>query len=294
MGRPRSPARESFAEVEVAQERCEAALRAAVASAIASRCPPRLAAALENAVFAGGGRLRPTLCIASAIACGDGAPAAADAAAAAVELLHCASLVHDDLPCFDDADTRRGRPSLHKVFGEPMAVLTGDALIVLAFETLGVAAGPLTGSLVRELARAGGARGGLAAGQAWETERNVPIFEYHRAKTASLFEAAAAMGAIAGGGDPAPWRRFGTLVGRAYQAADDLVDNAGDPRSAGKPVGRDQALARPNLVLTEGVFRARARLESLVAQVSASIPAAPGSVEVRRWVARFSRRVRDV
>ena len=99
-------------------------------------CPPRLADALRYAVFPGGARIRPRLCLAVAPACGDDDPAASDAAAAAIELLHCASLVHDDLPCFDDADLRRGRPSVHRAFGEPLAVLAGDALIVLAFETL--------------------------------------------------------------------------------------------------------------------------------------------------------------
>ena len=98
--------------------------------------PPLLASALRYAVFPGGHRIRPQLCLAVARACGDERSRSADAAAAAIELLHCASLVHDDLPCFDDADMRRGKPSVHAQFGEPIAVLAGDALIVLAFETL--------------------------------------------------------------------------------------------------------------------------------------------------------------
>src|SRR5271166_5447943 len=116
--------------------RIERALAASLARTGGPAAPPLLAAAMQHAVFPRGARIRPRLCLAVAAACGDDAPCAADAAAAAIELLHCASLVHDDLPCFDDAATRRGRPSVHRAYGEPIAVLTGDALIVLAFQTL--------------------------------------------------------------------------------------------------------------------------------------------------------------
>src|SRR5580700_5180358 len=108
-------------------ERIERTLERAIALAQGAGAPPLLASALHYAVFPGGHRIRPQLCLAVAQACGDGL--AATAAAAAIELLHCASLVHDDLPCFDDADTRRGRPSVHLAFGERLAVLAGDALI---------------------------------------------------------------------------------------------------------------------------------------------------------------------
>ena len=112
-------------------------LSAALAIAEAPGRPPRLAEAMRYAVFPRGARVRPRLCLAVAMACGEDVPELTDGAAAAIELLHCASLVHDDLPCFDDAATRRGRPALHLAFGEPLAVLAGDALIVLAFQTLG-------------------------------------------------------------------------------------------------------------------------------------------------------------
>ena len=112
------------------------------------------------------------------------------AAAAAIELLHCASLVHDDLPCFDDADTRRGKPSVHAQFGEPIAVLAGDALIVLAFETLArevVGRARRLARLVSIVAAAVGAPRGIVAGQAWECEAAVPLVDYQRAKTGALF-----------------------------------------------------------------------------------------------------------
>ena len=116
--------------------RIERALNEAIAMGEIPGCPPRLAAAMRYAVFPRGARVRPRLVHSVAAACGEDHPAATEAAGAALELLHCASLVHDDLPCFDAAETRRGRPSVHKVFGEPLAVLAGDALIVLAFQTL--------------------------------------------------------------------------------------------------------------------------------------------------------------
>src|SRR3954464_1359785 len=118
-----------------AATRIELALTVAVTRAEAPGCPPRLGSALRYAVFPRGARIRPRLCLAVARACGDDQPALTDAAAASIELMHCASLVHDDLPCFDDAPIRRGKPSVHVAFGEQLAVLAGDAHIGLAFET---------------------------------------------------------------------------------------------------------------------------------------------------------------
>jgi geranylgeranyl diphosphate synthase, type II len=120
--------------------RIDAAVSSAIAAAQGGAAPPRLASALNYAVTPGGARIRPTICLSVAMACGDDRPMLSDAAATAIELIHCASLVHDDMPCFDDADTRRGKPAVHRAFGEPLALLTGDALIVLAFEVLARAA----------------------------------------------------------------------------------------------------------------------------------------------------------
>jgi geranylgeranyl diphosphate synthase type II len=223
-----------------------------------------------------------------ALATGDTDPRATDRAAAALELLHCASLVHDDLPCFDDADLRRGRPSVHRTFGEASAVLVGDALIVQAFAE--VAAGPRGGALATLLAEAAGSVRGLIAGQAWESEPAVGVDVYHRAKTASLFEAAAAMGATSSGADPGPWRDFGDALGLAYQAADDIADVDGTASRTGKSAGRDEALDRPSLVRTRGVDAARTlALAKLRAAIDA-IPACGGEVLVRAWVERFAAR----
>ena len=277
-----------------AATRIELALTVAVARAEAPGCPPRLGAALRHAVFPRGARIRPRLCLAVAAACGDDDPTAADAAAAAVELLHCASLVHDDLPCFDDAPTRRGKPSVHRAFGEPLAVLAGDALIVLAFETLarGTARVPdRLAALVMVVGRAVGAPNGIAAGQAWECEPAADLAEYHRAKTGALFAGATLAGAAAAGADPAPWRELGERLGEAYQVADDIRDAAGDPDELGKPVGRDLDLGRQSAVLTLGLDGAIARLDGLVAAAVDSLPACPGRPElqglIRAQAARF-------
>jgi geranylgeranyl diphosphate synthase, type II len=267
-----------------ATTRIEQALADAISRAEGPGCPPKLAAAIRYAVFPGGARIRPRLCLAVAGACGDGDPAAADAAAAAIELLHCASLVHDDLPCFDDAPTRRGRPSVHRAYGERIAVLAGDALIVLAFHTLaqGVAATPHRfGSLLLTIGRSVGMPAGIVAGQAWECEAAVALSDYHHAKTGSLFSAATVAGAVAAGVEPGPWRHLGDRLGLAYQVADDLSDLAADPERIGKPVGRDAALGRPSAARELGIAGAVERFEQLVAAAVDSIPPCPGAAQLR-------------
>ena len=163
----------------------------------------RLAAAMRYAVFPRGARVRPRLCHSVAAACGEDHPLATEAAGAALELLHCASLVHDDLPCFDAAEMRRGRPSVHKAFGEPLAVLTGDALIVLAFQTLAriQCAPERLATLTLTVAQSVGVPSGIVAGQAWECEPQIDLAHYHRAKTGALFAAATVAGAASAGAD---------------------------------------------------------------------------------------------
>lgn len=269
-------------------ERIEITLHEALDRATGPGTPPRLREALRYAVFPGGARLRPRLCLGVAAACGDTGLGAASAAAAAVELVHCASLVHDDLPCFDDAEQRRGNLAVHKRYGEATAVLVGDTLIVLAFETLGRAG---TAAQLGLLALATGPSRGIIAGQAWESEPAAPLDEYHRAKTAALFDAAAGMGAIAAGADPRPWRAFGEAVGRAYQAADDLADAVGCATSLGKPTGRDAALARPSVVRAHGVDAARRRVRELVDEARTRVPPCPGREMILLWLEPFARRV---
>ncbi len=258
------------------------------------QAPPKLAAAIRHAVFPGGSRTRPLLCIAVAEANGGGDPALVDAFAAALELLHCASLVHDDLPCFDDAPTRRGEPSVHAVHGEALAVLAGDALIVSAFEVLGRAsqhAPAQLPALLATLARAAGASEGLVAGQGWEAEDGVALERYHRAKTGALFVAAATGGALSAGVDAEPWQLVGVHLGAAYQVADDLLDAHATEESAGKPTGRDAALGRPSAVDSLGTEAALARLRALVAQAADAVPACDGQPMLRDLVEEMAERL---
>ncbi|MGE0037497.1 MAG: polyprenyl synthetase family protein [Xanthobacteraceae bacterium] len=274
--------------------RIEQALQTAIGRADVPGCPPRLAAAMRHAVFPRGARVRPRLCLAVASACGDDEPSLTDAAAASIELLHCASLVHDDLPCFDDAETRRSRPSVHRAFGEPLAVLTGDALIVLAFQTLGrfAHAPQRLALLLMTVSRSVGVPFGIVAGQAWECESQIDLSHYHRSKTGALFAAAAMAGAAASGVDCEPWRALGEKLGEAYQAADDIRDAAADDADdIGKPLGRDAILGRPNAVLELGLAGAVRRLEQLVGEAVASIPDCSGSAALKSLIALEARRL---
>ena len=265
-------------------ERVELALEQALAEAAGPGAPPLLAAALRYAVFPGGHRIRPQIVLAVARACGDADPEVTDAAAAAIELLHCASLVHDDLPAFDNADLRRGKPAVHVTFGEPIAVLSGDALIVLAFQTLARVLDRKPRQLARLtgiVARAVGSPGGIVAGQAWESEAAAPLVDYQRAKTGALFVGATMAGATAAGVECEPWRALGAAIGEAYQVADDLRDVLCDAEELGKPIGQDARRLRPNAAAQLGVGGAKARLSALVDAAAAAIPDCPGAAELR-------------
>jgi len=265
----------------------ERALADALATIDAPGHPPRLTAAVRHAVFPGGARIRPQLCLAVAHACDIDDLELALGAAAAIELLHCASLVHDDLPCFDAALTRRGQPSVQCAFGERLAVLAGDALIVLAFEALAKGARHSPHrlvALVATLAAGVGLPSGIAAGQAWECEPAVDLRHYHRAKTGALFIASAKAGAQAAGADASGWERLGARLGDAYQAADDIRDAAGTSQWLGKPVGRDKALDRPSLARERGLAAATRHFDRLIDEAENAVPACAGTASLRALV----------
>ncbi len=275
-------------------DRIETTLVASVKRGQMQPAPPRLAAALDYALFPGGARVRPQICLSVAHACGDDAPQVANAAAASIELIHCASLIHDDLPCFDDAAIRRGKPSVHVAFGEELAVLAGDALIIMAFETLAkdaATAPDRLAGLVMSLARMTGMPRGICAGQGWESEKRVDLSAYHQAKTGSLFEAATQMGALAAGADPEPWADLGALIGEAYQVADDLRDTLLDETELGKPAGQDAVCDRPNAVAELGVKGAMRKLEDTLSGAIASIPSCPGEAELCALVQAQAKRL---
>lgn len=270
-----------------ANVRINEALRRAIAKTAGPACPPRLAEAIHYAVFPGGHRIRPRLCLAVASAHPDHDPAVVDAALCSIELLHCASLVHDDMPCFDDAPMRRGKSAVHVAYGEPTALLCGDALIVLAFQTLSAAAriAPRrAASLLGIVSDGVGAPSGIVAGQGWECESEVPLEEYQQAKTGVLFAAATMAGAAAAGADHAAWGRLGDRIGKAYQLADDLMDCFGNPDVIGKPVGQDALLGRPNAVTEFGEKGASDRLRSMIEDAIESVPDCPGMDELRRLI----------
>jgi geranylgeranyl diphosphate synthase type II len=267
--------------------RIETAVAAAIARGQSGVAPQRLAGALDYSVNPGGARIRPVILLSVAEACGDKNPALADAAGAALELLHCASLVHDDLPCFDDADLRRGKPSVHRATSEPIAVLTGDSLIIMAFETLARAAGSdpaRAATLIGLLAQRSGMPDGICAGQGWESEAQIDLSAYHRAKTAALFMAATTMGAVAAGQDPEPWEELGLRIGEAFQVADDLRDALCGESELGKPAGQDDLHGRPNAVTQLGVDGAKARLKNILSGAIASIPSCPGEAALAHLV----------
>ncbi|MCX7304257.1 MAG: polyprenyl synthetase family protein [Hyphomicrobiales bacterium] len=274
--------------------RIEDALQRSLIRATGQSAPPLLAAALMHSVFPGGQRIRPRLTLSVALACGDDQPIMSNAAATAIELLHCASLVHDDMPCFDNADTRRGKPSVHSAFGEPLALLAGDGLIVLAFETVALAAvsDPLrSASLSLIVARAVGMPHGIVAGQGWESESAPDLALYQRAKTGSLFAGAAMAGAASAGHVAEPWGKLGYRLGEAYQVADDIRDVMCSAADIGKPVGQDEALGRPSAVQELGVRGAARKLMALVEDAADSVPDCVGAValkaQIRAQASRF-------
>jgi geranylgeranyl diphosphate synthase type II len=202
--------------------------------------------------------------------------------------------VHDDLPCFDDASTRRGRASVHQAFGERLAVLAGDALIVLAYENLarqGAHAPERMTRLLLTLSRAVGAPFGIAAGQAWECEPSADLAAYHRSKTGALFVGAVVAGAEAAGSNPFAWVALGERLGEAYQVADDIRDVASTELDLGKPVNQDSELGRPNAVDQLGLASAVERFDGLVSKAVGAIPRCAGSSMLRHLIRKEAERL---
>jgi geranylgeranyl diphosphate synthase, type II len=215
----------------------------------ASVKPKTIHKAMRYSVFAGGKRLRPILCLAAAEACG-GESSAALPLACAIECVHTYSLIHDDLPCMDDDDLRRGMPTSHKVFGEAIAVLAGDALLTFAFELATQVPGWPRYSLkdvVKELAVASGSRN-LIAGQVVDLESegkrvSLPTLKFiHLSKTAALLRASIRLGAMSANTAPSRLEslsEFGTLLGLAFQVIDDILDVTQSSETLGKSAGKD-------------------------------------------------------
>jgi len=289
---------EFSARVASGQRRIEGVLERALA--LPDPGTERLREAMRYSVLGAGKRLRPLLVYLTGESLG--APLGAlDAPAAAVELIHVYSLVHDDLPAMDDDDLRRGRPTCHRAYDEATAILVGDALQALAFAVL--ANEPMPGvsaavrlEMIRVLARATGT-GGMAGGQAVDLAAvgqrlSVAAIEnMHRRKTGALIQGSVLLGALAAGVADGPelaaLRQFGAEVGLAFQIQDDILDVAGDPALLGKSTGADAAHAKPTYPSTVGLAAARARAAQLRdAAVAALAPLGARGAELAQ-LARF-------
>lgn len=223
----------------------------------------------EYALMGPGKRIRPLLTLMAADAC-DSAPENAMPAAMAVEMVHAFSLVHDDLPCMDDDDLRRGRPTTHKVFGEAMAVLAGDALLASAFQKLCMLPSDVTARCAQALSFASVM---MAEGQAMDItgfEKTPSVEDLDRLngyKTGALIECALQMGGIVAGADDAHLKAlvdYGHSLGLAFQITDDLLDATGNEESAGKKVGKDASKGKKTYPAVLGVDESRKRSEELV------------------------------
>ncbi|MBT1157722.1 polyprenyl synthetase family protein [Aminobacter anthyllidis] len=239
--------------------------------------PGHLMAAMRHGVLNGGKRLRPFLVLESA-ALFDADGEAAQRVAAALECVHCYSLIHDDLPAMDDDDLRRGQPTVHKAFDEATAILAGDGLLTFAFDIIADDATPLPAdrraALVLALARAAGP-GGMVGGQALDldAERNKPdeagVIRLQAMKTGALIRFACEAGAIVAGASANERERlseFGSAIGLAFQLADDLLDLTADAETMGKATGKDAAAGKATLVSLHGPNWARSQLAGLVSQ----------------------------
>jgi geranylgeranyl diphosphate synthase type II len=229
--------------------------------------PATLHRAMRYAVFAGGKRLRPILCLAAAEACG-GKISNALPAACAVECVHTYSLIHDDLPCMDDDDLRRGRPTTHKVFGEAVAVLAGDALATIAFEILAKTKETPRHAMREfflELSRAAGSSflvGGQVADMEAEKRQATPaeLLFIHRGKTAAMIVASLRLGAMSANATPTQVKAlgvFGENLGLAFQVIDDILDITQTSEQLGKSAGKDAAAGKATYPAVFGLEKSR-------------------------------------
>jgi geranylgeranyl diphosphate synthase, type II len=263
-----------------------------------TQAPARLMESIAYSLYAGGKRLRPTLILESCRACGGdtGAMKPALAAAAAMELIHTFSLVHDDLPAMDNDDLRRGRPTNHKVYGDAMAILAGDAMTTIAFEVLAIdVPAPLNAAMIRELASSTGPEG-MIGGQVLDMEGETrkltleQLRQLHRMKTGALLTCSCRLGALAAGANADTQNRlatFGAQLGLAFQIVDDVLDETSTPEQMGKATKKDAAKGKntyPVLLGLEGSTQEAAK--ALQGALEAIKPLGERAEPLRR-IARF-------
>lgn len=257
--------------------------------------PERLHAAMRYAVLGGGKRVRALLCYAAAELAGAGAMAA-DTPAAAVELIHAFSLVHDDMPCMDDDDLRRGKPSCHKQFDDATALLVGDALQCLAFEQIAASKAPQALIQVQVLAQATGSRG-MCGGQSLDLQSTgvrqsrAALETMHQYKTGALIRAATLLGAYAAANTEHALLmmldQYSRNMGLAFQVVDDILDATADTQTLGKTAGKDQAQEKSTYVSLLGIAEAQALVDTLHADTLQLLSSYGEAAQPLRGIASF-------
>jgi geranylgeranyl diphosphate synthase type II len=258
--------------------------------------PARLVEAMDYSLMAGGKRLRPTLVLESAIACGGDVNGSALSAAAAIELIHTFSLVHDDLPAMDNDDLRRGRPTNHKVYGDAMAILAGDGMISLAFELIATdAEASVAAKLIAELAHATGPQG-MIGGQVLDMEgeqkslKLEQLQQLHRMKTGALLVAACRLGALSTNASTvqvSALAGFGRHLGLAFQIVDDLLDVTASAEQMGKATGKDAAKGKNTYPALLGVDETRRQAKAQLDEAVASLKPLGSAADGLRSLASF-------
>jgi geranylgeranyl diphosphate synthase type II len=264
----------------------------------ATQYPYSIHQAMRHSVFAGGKRLRPILCMEAGRMIAGSLPAGIEELGAALEMLHTYSLVHDDLPALDNDDLRRGRPTCHKVFGEAIAILTGDALQTQAYEVLAKLQCPAESRvrIIEEVARGTGTVDGMIGGQVVDLEAehsqpDIKMLEYiHRSKTAALISASVVSGGLyAGARDQAiaKLRSFGQSIGLAFQIVDDVLDVTQTSEQLGKTAGKDIAAEKTTYPALFGVDKSLKQADTLVDTACASLDNFGGAADTLKALARF-------
>jgi geranylgeranyl diphosphate synthase type II len=259
--------------------------------------PETIHRAMRYSVMAGGKRIRPALCIETA-SLFDADRRAAIEVGCALEFIHTYSLIHDDLPALDNDDLRRGKPTCHKQFGEAMAILAGDGLLTLAFETLSKAPIPAERlvRVIREISSGAGTVNGMVGGQVADVEAegkpvDAATLEYiHRSKTAALIRASATAGALAGNAsedDIARIRRFGEKIGWAFQVVDDILDVEESSAALGKTAGKDEKQQKATYPALYGLEKSKETADRLCAEAMAELSPYGARAERVRELAQF-------
>jgi len=260
--------------------------------------PVSIHKAMRHSVFAGGKRLRPTLCIEAGCMIAGSVPTGIEDLGAALEMLHTYSLIHDDLPALDNDDLRRGRPTCHKVFGEAIAILAGDALQTQAYQVLARlhCAAESRVRIIEEISRGTGTVDGMIGGQvvdleAEHTQPDLKMLEYiHRSKTAALITASVVSGGLYAGADEpavAKLRSFGQSIGLAFQIIDDVLDVTQTSEQLGKTAGKDTAAEKATYPALFGVDQSLRKADALAQAALASLDTFGSRGEKLKALARF-------